>query len=176
MFFLQFISKLIKVLRSGESPGLIAGGFAMGFVIGLSPFWTLQNVLILAAAILTKVNLGAVFFAIFFFGFVAFLFDPVFHNLGFYVLAQIENLKALWTAIYNWPIAPFTRFNNTVVMGSLLIALALVVPLYFLTKKGIVAYRNNWAAKLEQSKFMKALKGNFLVKLYLKIRDMEFGS
>ena len=33
MFFLQFISKLIKVLRSGESPGLIAGGFAMGFVI-----------------------------------------------------------------------------------------------------------------------------------------------
>jgi len=176
MFFLQFISKLIKVLRSGESPGLIASGFAMGFVIGLSPFWTLQNVLILAAAILTKVNLAAVFFAIFFFSFVAFIFDPVFHNFGFYVLAQIENLKALWTVVYNWPIAPFTRFYNTVVTGSLLIALLLVVPLYFLTKKGIVAYRTNWAAKLEQSKFMKAIKGNFLVKWYLKIRDMEFGS
>ncbi len=174
MFFLQFISKLIKVLRSGESPGLIAGGFAMGFVIGLSPFWTLQNVLILAAAILTKVNLAALFFAIFFFSFVTFLFDPLFHNLGFVVLAQIEKIEPLWTAIYNWPIAPFTRFYNTVVMGSLLVALALVIPVYFLTKKSIIAYRSNLGAKIEKSKFVKALKGNFLVKWYIKIRDLEF--
>ena len=171
---MQFISKLIKVLRSGESPGLIAGGFAMGLVVGLTPFWTLHNVLILAAAILTKVNLAAVFFAIFFFSFVTFLFDPLFHNLGFVVLAQIEKIKPLWTAIYNWPIAPFTRFYNTVVMGSLLVALALVIPVYFLTQKGIVAYRGNPAAKIEKSKFIKALKGNFVVKWYIKIRDLEF--
>jgi len=174
MFFLQFISKLIKVLRSGESPGLIAGGFVMGFVVGLTPFWTLQNVLILAAAILTKVNLAAAFFAIFFFSFVAFLFDPIFHDLGFVALAQIEKIKPLWTAIYNWPIAPFTRFYNTVVMGSLLVALALVIPVYLLTKKGIIAYRSNLGAKIEKSKFVKALKGNFLVKWYIKIRDLEF--
>jgi len=174
MFIIQFISKFIKILRAGESPPLIAGGFAMGFIVGLSPFLTLQNVFILIIAILTKVNLASVFFAIFFFGFVAFIFDPVFHDLGYFLLTQIEALHGLWTTIYNWPVAPLTRFNNTVVMGSLITALVLAFPVYLLAKKGIIAYRSKYAEKIEKSKFMKAVKGNIVVKWYFKIRDMEF--
>lgn len=173
MFFLQFISKLIKVLRSGESPPLIAGGFSMGFLVGLTPFWTLQNMFILAIAILTKVNLAAVFFAIFLFSFVAYLFDPLFHDFGFYVLAQIESIRPLWTAIYNWMIAPFTRFNNTVVMGSTLTALVLALPIYFAAKRGIIAYRKSWAEKIENSKLVKAVKGSAVFKWYARIRDLE---
>ena len=172
MFFLQFISKLIKVLRSGESPNLIAGGFAMGFVVGMTPFLTLQNMLIILAAILTKVNLAAVFFAMFLFSFIAYLFDPLFHDLGFFLLAQIENIKPLWTVVYNWPIAPFTRFYNTVVMGSLTVALLLTWPTFLLAQKGIVAYRKKWGDKLEKSKFAKAIKGSAVFKWYIKIRDL----
>lgn len=174
MFWLKFISKFIKVLRSGESPPLIAGGFAMGFVVGLTPFWTLQNIIIIAVAILTKVNLAAVFFAILIFGFIAYLFDPLFHNLGYYVLTNIDSLRQLWTEMYNWPIAPFTRFNNTVVMGSLLSALILAFPVYLLAKKGIVAYRKSWAEKIENSKFMKVLKSNVIFRWYVRIRDLEW--
>ncbi len=174
MFFLQFISKFIKVLRAGESPPLVAGGFVMGFVVGITPLLTLQNVLILVAAILTRVNLASVFFAMFLFSFIAFFFDPVFHNIGYFALAQIENVKPLWTMVYNWPIAPFTRFYNTVVMGSLLTALALTWPVYFLAKKGIIAYRSTWGEKIENSKFIKAVKGNVLFKWYVRMRDMEW--
>ena len=174
MFWLKFISKFIKVLRSGESPPLIAGGFAMGFVVGLTPFWTLQNIIIIAVAILTKVNLAAVFFAILIFGFVAYLFDPLFHNLGYQVLANIDSLRQLWTEMYNWPIAPFTRFNNTVVMGSLLSALILAFPVYLLAKKGIVAYRRSWAEKIENSKLMKVLKSNVIFRWYVRIRDLQW--
>lgn len=174
MFFLQFISKFIKVLRSGEAPPLIAGGFTMGFIVGLTPFMTLQNILILLVAILTKVNLASVFFAMFLFSFIAYIFDPVFHNLGFFLLAQIENIKPLWTVIYNWPIAPFTRFNNTVVMGSLVAALLLSFPVYLAAKKGIILYRETWGEKIENSKFVKAIKGSALFKWYVKIRDLEF--
>lgn len=173
MFFIQFISKFIKILRAGESPPLIAGGITMGFIVGLSPFLTLQNVFILLIAILTKVNLASVFFAIFLFGFVAFIFDPLFHHLGYFLLTQIEALQGLWTAIYNWPVAPFTKFYNTVVMGSLITALVLAIPVYLLSKNGIIAYRSSYAEKIEKSKFMKAVKGNIVVKWYLKIRDME---
>ncbi|MFQ5751046.1 MAG: TIGR03546 family protein [bacterium] len=174
MFWLKFVSKFIKVLRSGESPPLIAGGFTLGFVVGLTPFWTLQNVVILVIAILTKINLAAVFFSVFLFSFVAYLFDPIFHDLGFLVLTKIESIKALWTAIYNWPIAPFTRFYNTVVMGSLLTALVLAVPIYLLTKNGIIAYRKSWAEKFEKSKIVKVIKGSTLFKWYVKIRDLEW--
>jgi len=173
MFILQFISKFIKVLRAGEAPSLIAGGFTMGFIVGLSPFWTLQNVVILLIAILTKVNLSAVFFAVFLFSFIAYLFDPFFHSLGFFLLAKIKLLFPAWIFFYNLPVAPFTRFNNTLVMGSIAVAVLLAAPVYFLAKKGIVTYRENWGEKIERSKFMKAVKGNIIVKWYLKIRDME---
>ncbi|MFQ5822624.1 MAG: TIGR03546 family protein [bacterium] len=174
MFWLKFISKFIKVLRSGESPSLIAGGFALGFVVGLTPFWTLQNMAFLALAFLTKINLAAVFFSIFLFSFVAYIFDPLFHTLGYVLLVKIESLKGLWTTIYNWPIAPFTRFYNTVVMGSLLTALILAVPMFVLAQKGIVVYRKSWAVKIEKWKIVKAVKGSSLFKWYVKIRDLEW--
>ncbi len=174
MFILQFISKFLKVLRAGESPGLIAGGITIGFFVGLTPFWTLQNILLLLVAILTKVNLASVFFSMFAFGGAAFLLDPLFHNLGFIVLARLDSLYPTWTALFNLPLAPFTRFNNTVVMGSLLTAIALAFPVYRATKTGIIAYREHWAARLENSKVIKAIKSSALFKWYVKIRDLEW--
>ena len=176
MFWLKFISKFIKVLRAGESPGLIAGGFTMGFIVGLTPFWTLQNLLILMIVILTKVNLSAAFFSIFLFSFVAYLFDPLFHNLGYFLLAQVEALNGLWTALYNMPIAPFTRFYNTIVAGSLLTALLMAFPVYFLGKNGIVWYRKTLGPKVENSKLVKAVRGTGLYKWYAKLRDMGWTS
>jgi uncharacterized protein (TIGR03546 family) len=174
MFWLKFISKFIKVLRSGESPGLIAGGFTMGFVVGLTPFWTLQNMAILAIAILTKVNLASVFFSLFLFSFVAYIFDPMFHDLGYFILVQIKAFRELWTTLYNWPIAPFSRFYNTIVMGSLVTALALAAPMYLLAKKGIIAYRKTWAEKIENWKVVKIVKGTSLFKWYVKVRDLRW--
>jgi len=174
MFFLQFISKFLKVLRAGESPPAIAGGFTMGFIVGLSPFMTLQNVLILIIALLIKVNLASVFLGIFLFGFVAFLMDPFFHDFGYFILATLDALYPTWTAIFNLPLAPFSYFNNTVVMGSLVTGLLFSLPLYLLAKRSILGYRESLAPKIENSKFFKSLKGNILVRWYVKIRDMEF--
>ncbi len=174
MFILQLISKFIKVLRAGESPGLIAGGITLGFIVGLTPFWTLQNILLLLLAVLTKVNLASVFFSMFAFGAAAFLLDPFFHNLGFVVLARLDALYPTWTALFNLPLAPFTRFNNTVVMGSLLTAIVLAFPVYRGARSGIIAYRERFAARLENSKIVKAIKSSFLFKWYVKVRDLEW--
>lgn len=174
MFWLKFLSKFIKVLRSGESPSLIASGFTLGFVVGLTPFWTLQNMAILAITILTKVNLAAVFFSLFLFSFVAFIFDPLFHDLGYFILVKINALRDFWTTLYNWPIAPFTRFYNTIVMGSLVTALVLAAPMYFLAKKAIITYRMAWAEKVEKWKIVKIVKGSSFFKWYIKIRDLRW--
>ncbi len=174
MFFLKFISKFIKVLQAGESPPLIAGGITMGFVVGLTPFWTLQNMVILLVAFLTKVNLASVFFALFVFSFLTYLFDPVYHNLGFFLLAEMEKLRPLWTDMYNWPVAPYTRFNNTVVLGSLIIALVLAFPVYAGAKKGVIKYRETWGARINNSRFMKAVKSSGVYKWYVRIRDLEW--
>jgi len=174
MFFLQFITKFIKVMRAGASPAQIAGGFALGSLIGLMPFLTLQSAVIFCVLFLLNVNLSAATLAIFIFSFGAFLLDPVFHNLGFYMLTGLNTLQGLWTKLYNMPVAPLTRFNNTVVMGSFLGGLVLFAPVYFGMKKLVVAYREGLEAKIKKWKLVQVITGSKMWQWYERLRDWQW--
>lgn len=171
MFFLQFISKFIKVLRAGATPGQIAGGFMLGFMIGLMPFMTLQGVVLWIVLFFLNVNLSAATFAIFISSFVAFLFDPLFHNLGFLVLTT-PSLQNTWTSLYNMPVAPLSRFNNTVVLGSLLGGIVLALPVYLLVRKGVISYRSGLEEKIKKWKVVRWISGSKIATWYFKIRDI----
>lgn len=174
MFFLQFITKFIKVMRAGASPAQVAGGFALGSLIGLMPFLTLQSAIIFCIIFLLNVNLSAATFAIFIASFGAFLLDPLFHRLGFYLLTGIGSLQALWTKLYNLPVAPLTRFNNTVVLGSFIGGLALFLPVYFGMKKLVVAYREGLEAKIKKWKIVQVITGSKAWQWYERLRDWQW--
>ena len=57
------------------------------------------------------------------------LLDPLSHRIGLGLL-HLTWLRPVWTWLYNLPLAPWTSFNNTVVLGSLVLGLALLYPLY----------------------------------------------
>ena len=59
MIWLKILSNFIKTLRSGQSPKQIAGGFAIGFMIGIMPFFTFQTFLLFIPLILLDINLAA---------------------------------------------------------------------------------------------------------------------
>jgi len=46
MFWLQILSNFFKILRAGQTPRQVAGGFALGSIVGLSPSFTLQGLLV----------------------------------------------------------------------------------------------------------------------------------
>ena len=174
MFWLKLLSKFIKVLREGASPGAIAAGFTVGFVVGLTPFLSLQNVLLILLAAVFRWNFAAFGLSLFLFSFVAYLFDPLFHRLGLFLLTGIPALQGFYTWLYNLPVAPFTRFYNTVVAGSTAVAVVISPLVYWLSKRGVELYRERWAEKLENSKAVRSLKGLKLVQWYFKIRSLEF--
>lgn len=173
MIFLKLIGKFISVLRSAASPNQIAWGFALGTIPGLTPINALHNLVVLILIIILNVNLASATLALAIFSLIAWIFDPFFHTIGFAVLVQIPFLQPLWTDMYNAPIAPLTRFNNTVVMGSLLVALVLFVPNYLLFKIFVQRYRESWNAKIAKWKIIQIMKGSKFVQLYFKIRGME---
>jgi len=173
MIFLKLISKFIKVLRSGASPNQIAWGFALGTIPGLTPLACLHNLFVLILIIIFKINLAAATMALALFSFIAWIFDPFFHNLGFIILVRISALQNPWTELYNAPVAPLSFFNNTVVMGSLVTAIVLLLPNYFFFKWFVRRYRDSWNAKIDKWKIVKVLKGSKLVKVYTKIRRLE---
>jgi uncharacterized protein (TIGR03546 family) len=171
MFWLKLIRDFIGILREGQTPAQVAGGFALGSILGLSPMLTLQGAVVWLVILVLDVNMSAALVALTVFSLVAFLVDPVFHWVGFQVLVNIEALKSLWTSLYNAPIAPLTRFNNTVVMGSFLCALLLFLPVYIGMKKFVVAYRSTIGARIEKMKIYQVLKRSTLVQWYQKLRD-----
>ena len=172
MFWLKADTDFIKILREGQTPAQVAGGFALGSILGLSPMLTLQGIVVWLVILVLDVNLSAALLALTVFSLFAFLLDPVFHWVGYQILTNIDALTGFWTMLYNAPIAPLTRFNNTVVMGSFISALVLFLPVYIGMKKFVVAYRASVGAKIEKWKVYQVIKRSTLVQWYEKLRDL----
>jgi uncharacterized protein (TIGR03546 family) len=172
MFWIKFITNFLKILRAGQTPRQIAGGFALGAIVGLSPTLTLQGLLVWFIILVLDVNLSAAFFAFVAFSLIAYLFDPIFHSFGYFLLVDIAALQGVWTYLYNVPLAPLSRFYNTVVLGSFVSGVILFVPIYFGMKRFVVAYRTHIHAKVEQWMIYKILSRNSLVVWYQRIRNL----
>jgi uncharacterized protein (TIGR03546 family) len=171
MFWLKFITNFIKILREGQTPAQIAGGFALGSILGLSPHLTLQNLLVWLILLILDVNLSAATVAITAFALIAYIFDPLFHRLGYFLLVNVDALRPIWTSLYNAPLAPLTKFYNTVVMGSFVGALILFIPVYLGMKHFVIAYRTHLHSKIEQWKIYQIISKNSLVQWYHRVRD-----
>jgi uncharacterized protein (TIGR03546 family) len=171
MLILKYLAKIVKILRSAASPNQIAGGFILGMVFGLTPLWSLHNLLIFIIVVILNVNISMVMFSFIICSGFAYIFDPLFHDLGYYLLVDVTSLNGLWTSMMNIPIIAFSKFNNTVVMGSFVSAIALMLPVFFLVKYGVIAYREKIDARIQKLKIVQALKGSKLYGFYEKIRD-----
>jgi uncharacterized protein (TIGR03546 family) len=88
------------------------------------------------------------------------------------LLVDLDSLKNLWTFLYNFPLVALSRYNNTVVAGSLAVALLLAIPLFFLAKSGVKYYRENIDQKMEKWKIVKAIKGSKIYSFYEKIKNL----
>ena len=168
---LKQIFQFIKLLNSDTATNQIAAGMAMGFILGMTPAFSLQTLLVFACIFLFRIQMGAAFITAFFFKFAAFLLDPLFDQVGAAVLSM-EGLKALFTTLYNMPIIPFTRFNNTIVMGSGVVSIALAPVVFILAKILVKKYREKVVAKFQESKLWKAVKATSFYKWYYKYDEL----
>jgi uncharacterized protein (TIGR03546 family) len=173
MIFIKLLGKLIQILESGSTPGRVAWAFALGTIPGWTPFWCLHNGVVFVLLFILNVPFSAGLFGFAMAGLLALALDPLFHSIGYAVLVQVPFLQPLWTSFYNAPLAPLMRLNNTVVMGSLLFSLVLLIPTVLFFKWFVVKYRADWRKHVERLKIMKVIKGTGLVQWGLKLKGME---
>ncbi len=162
---LKYVAKLLKALSSEASPNQLAGGFILGMIIGLTPVVSVHNLVILVLIIILKVNIGMAILAFLIFSGIAYLADPLFHSFGIWILEN-DGLQDTWTSMYNNELWAITKFYNTVVIGSFISALVLCIPMFPLTKIGVIQYRKHIHEKVMKTKFAKALKGTKLYSVY----------
>ncbi len=168
---LKQIFAFIKLLNSDTGTREMALGLSLGLVLGFSPFLSLQTFLVLFLCFFLRIQLGAAFLSAFFFKFTAYLLDPVADKLGRTVL-EAPALQSVFIDLYNRPLVPLTRFNNSIVMGSGVLGFVLVIPAYFVFRWAIVKYREKILARFEKTKFWKAVKATAFYKWYASYQNL----
>ena len=168
---LKQIFGLLKLLNSETGTNQIAWGVAAGFVLGMSPALSLQALIIFMLILCFRIQAGAAFLTAFFFKFIAYLMDPVFALVGARVLEE-PSLRELFTTMYNMPLVPLTRFNNSVVMGSGVTAILLMPFIYILAKLLVVKYREKIVRRYQETKVWKAVKATAFYKWYASYDEL----
>jgi len=163
---LNLLRSLVKTLHSDGSPGQIAAGIALGAALGLTPIANAHNVVVLLLLAVLNVSFAAGMLAWGVFVPIGFMLDPLFHRVGEWLLVGIPSLRPLWTWLDNTPGVALTNFNNTIVLGSVVVWLALFIPLYVGSRYGVVRYRATLGQRVVHSHFYKVLQSSQIYNVY----------
>src|SRR5438093_7391113 len=153
---LKLIQSIIKALHSDGTPGQVAAGLALGSALGLTPLLNIPNLILFAFIVVLNVSFGGGMLGWALFVPLGFILDPVFDRIGAGLL-QASSLRPLWTELFNTPLVPYTNFNNTVVLGSVVGWFVLALPIFFAARYGVARYRATIGERVRQSKFYKAV-------------------
>jgi uncharacterized protein (TIGR03546 family) len=162
---LKLLKSLVQTLHSDGSPTQIAAAIALGACLGLTPLMSAHNLLILALLCLLNVSFGAGMLGWAIFAPLGFMLDPVFDRIG-RALLEAQSLNGLWTRLDGTPLVPYTNFNNTVTLGSL-VGWAILAPLIFAASYfAVIRYRDKLAKRVERWRVMQAIKASKVYDVY----------
>lgn len=157
---------VIGLLKENE-PYQIGLGIAFGFVIGIIPKNNLTAQLIFIIMMVTKANIPFAILTIFLFSSLSFIFDKITDPVGYFILTQ-NSLSDFFTKLYNMPIIPWTDFNNTIVLGGVVLGVLFFWPVYILGNRFGVFYSERFRDKIKNSKIVKLLKLSWLFEWSIK--------
>jgi uncharacterized protein (TIGR03546 family) len=152
----KLLAKVFKILISETEPGQIALAVSFALVAGLTPLFSLHNLLVLFLTLVLRVNLLAFILGTGLFSTVAWLLEPVLSWIGLALLTA-PPLERLWTRLYQSPLWRLEGFNNSVVMGSLATSLLLFLPVALLTISLIRRHRERLLARLRLTRALQIL-------------------
>jgi len=76
----------------------------------------------------------------------------------------------VWTTLYNIPVVPYTSFNNSIVLGSVVAWLVLAAPIYALAYAGVLRYRATVGERVRRSRFYQVVTTSRLYNVYTWFR------
>lgn len=123
---------MIDVLMQHRTPGAIAGGLAFGAMLGLMPKDSLLALCLLGFIAVLPINQLVACCATIGLTLIESITWGLTDWIGFHTLS-LSVVSSLIGALYQIPIAPWLRLENTVVMGAFVLGLLLWGPCFVLT-------------------------------------------
>ena len=110
-------------------------------MVGMIPKDSLLAFVFFLLLLISNANLITGFLSAVFFSWLSPILDPLSHNVGVTVLTY-EGLQPWFCQLDALPLAAWARIENTVVTGSFIIGILLMLPLYFVSYRVMARYRD----------------------------------
>ncbi|WP_417691059.1 TIGR03546 family protein [Pseudidiomarina sp.] len=166
---LTLLARLLKALNSESGAWALAIAFVLGMIMGFTPLWRVHNLVILLVALLFRVNLSGFILSFVICSGLAYLLDPVFHNIGFAILSA-ESWQPVWQSMYDSAFWRVVQFHHTITLGSLVLSLAFAPILAVVSFWIVSQYRRRIQAWFNKLKIVQALKANRFYTIYANLK------
>lgn len=130
LWFFRQLLYCRQAVAGDLSPSRLALGCGLGMVLGLVPKGNLVAVLLAMLIFALQLNLGAAMLTTLGCSLLSPFLDPFTGAIGSSLLGN-PALSGYWLAFFELPLAPWTGCNNSVVLGSLVLGSAALLPTYF---------------------------------------------
>ena len=165
---LTLFAKLLKILNADDNPSQIALAIMFAAIMGLTPLYSPHNALVLLLVLLLRVQLSMFMVSLGLFTLFAYLLDPLSDTIGLGLL-HAQSLQALWTSLYNNDFWRFIAFNNSLVLGSTVLALMLSGPIFWGSHFLITRYRQHILSWVRKTHLATWLKSGKLITAYNRL-------
>lgn len=153
---LKPLVKFMKALNGNVKPGQIANAFCLGLVMGFMPKTNALWYLLFIFFMFFRFNKGGYLLMTALGSLAAPPLDALFDKVGYAFLTwpKLTPVFAKWIDI---PFVGFTRFNNTIVAGSLVCSVAAYIPFFVIFVLLIKVWRRYATPLINNSRIAKAL-------------------
>ena len=129
---IKLLSTVRRAIAGRKYPAQLAWAVAFGLLLGIVPHGNLLALGLLILVLSLKINHAMAALTAIGTSFAATYLDPYSHQLGQSLLSDPQFSEV---AVKAWtlPLVPWTQLNNTVVLGSFLIGVASLVPVFLIT-------------------------------------------
>jgi uncharacterized protein (TIGR03546 family) len=166
---LTLLARLLKALNSETGAWALAIAFVLGMFMGFTPLWRVHNLVILLVALLFRVNLSGFILSFVICSGLAYLLDPLFHQVGFAILSA-ESWQPVWQSMYNSAFWRVVQFHHTITLGSFVISLAFAPILAVVSFWIVSQYRRRIQAWFNKLRIVQALKANKVYTIYASLK------
>ena len=164
------LAKILSALNSDAEPHQIASGVALAMLAGLNPLLGGVGLLVLVLIFSLRVNLST-FIALFaVFSGLSLLLAPLMASIGESLLLN-EGWADMWTALYQSYWFRLAAYNNTLVLGSAVLSIVLLLPVFFIARWLVIKYRAALMAFVDKFKVVQSLKASKFYQIYQTVHS-----
>ncbi|MGI9468624.1 MAG: TIGR03546 family protein [Rubripirellula sp.] len=131
-WIVKLVNSVRRAIEGRKYPHQLAWGIALGLLLGVVPHGNLLAFVLVILVLSLKINHAMAGLTAVCATFLAIKLDPYSHEVGNFILTHPQLQQTTQTA-WSLPFIPWTDLNNTIVMGSFLIGLTSVVPVFLIT-------------------------------------------